>query len=92
MEEARIVARRIGYPVLVRAAFALGGLGSGFAQNETELDALCMKAFVNSPQVIIDECFCGWEELECEVMRDSRGNCLVVCNMENTDHNGHPHG
>eukprot|EP00933_Yihiella_yeosuensis_P048097 TRINITY_DN4410_c0_g1_i8.p1 TRINITY_DN4410_c0_g1~~TRINITY_DN4410_c0_g1_i8.p1 ORF type:complete len:1589 (+),score=341.89 TRINITY_DN4410_c0_g1_i8:115-4881(+) len=85
IEEARTIATRIGYPVLVRAAFALGGLGSGFAANETELDTLCKRAFANSPQVIIDECLKGWKELEYEVMRDSQDNCLVVCNMENLD-------
>jgi len=85
IEEARKAASRIGYPVLVRAAYALGGLGSGFAGSETELDALCQKAFVNSPQVIIDECLKGWKELEYEVMRDAKDNCLVVCNMENLD-------
>uniref|UniRef100_A0A7S2K1Q6 ATP-grasp domain-containing protein n=1 Tax=Zooxanthella nutricula TaxID=1333877 RepID=A0A7S2K1Q6_9DINO len=85
MEEARAIAKRIGYPVLLRAAFALGGLGSGFAANEEQLDKLCQKAFVNSPQVIIDECLKGWKELEYEVMRDSKDNCLVVCNMENLD-------
>lgn len=85
VEEARTVAGRIGYPVLVRAAFALGGLGSGFAATEAELIALCEKALINSPQVIIDECLKGWKELEYEVMRDSKDNCIVVCNMENLD-------
>merc|ERR1719410_3256592 len=85
VDEAIAAAKRIGYPVLVRAAFALGGLGSGFASNQTELDALCAKAFVNSPQVIIDECLRGWKELEYEVMRDANDNSLVVCNMENLD-------
>lgn len=84
-EDAKAIARRIGYPVLVRAAFALGGLGSGFAKNEDELVTLCTRAFANSPQVIIDECLKGWKELEYEVMRDSYDNCLVVCNMENLD-------
>jgi len=83
--EARTIAKRIGYPVLVRAAFALGGLGAGFAANDQELDELVVKAFVNSPQVIIDECLRGWKELEYEVMRDAKDNCLVVCNMENLD-------
>ncbi|CAE8617101.1 unnamed protein product, partial [Polarella glacialis] len=83
--EARAIAKRIGYPVLVRAAFALGGLGSGFAANEAELDVLCNRALVNSPQVIVDECLRGWKELEYEVMRDAQDNCLVVCNMENLD-------
>mmetsp|Transcript_46804 Transcript_46804/g.134830 ORF Transcript_46804/g.134830 Transcript_46804/m.134830 type:complete len:1522 (-) Transcript_46804:110-4675(-) len=85
VEEAKKIAGRIGYPVLLRAAFALGGLGSGFAANEEELTRLCTKALINSPQVIIDECLKGWKELEYEVMRDSRDNCLVVCNMENLD-------
>eukprot|EP00927_Polykrikos_kofoidii_P014402 TRINITY_DN16305_c0_g1_i1.p1 TRINITY_DN16305_c0_g1~~TRINITY_DN16305_c0_g1_i1.p1 ORF type:complete len:1562 (+),score=274.84 TRINITY_DN16305_c0_g1_i1:79-4764(+) len=85
VEGARAIAARIGYPVLVRAAFALGGLGSGFAQNEAELESLCAKAFINSPQVIIDECLRGWKELEYEVMRDFQDNTLVVCNMENID-------
>mmetsp|Transcript_22822 Transcript_22822/g.53327 ORF Transcript_22822/g.53327 Transcript_22822/m.53327 type:complete len:1531 (+) Transcript_22822:91-4683(+) len=84
-EEAKAIAKRIGYPVLVRAAYALGGLGSGFAAEESELEKLCEKAFINSPQVIIDECLKGWKELEYEVMRDSHDNCLVVCNMENID-------
>jgi carbamoyl-phosphate synthase small subunit len=85
VDEAKLAAKDIGYPVLVRAAFALGGLGSGFAANEEELVQLCNRAFINSPQVIIDECLKGWKELEYEVMRDSRDNCLVVCNMENID-------
>jgi len=85
IQDAREVASRIGYPVLVRAAFALGGLGSGFAASEAELDELCARAFVSSPQVIIDECLRGWKELEYEVMRDHKDNCLVVCNMENLD-------
>mmetsp|Transcript_14182 Transcript_14182/g.32133 ORF Transcript_14182/g.32133 Transcript_14182/m.32133 type:complete len:1533 (+) Transcript_14182:66-4664(+) len=84
-EEAKKIAQEIGYPVLVRAAYALGGLGSGFATQESELEKLCERAFSNSPQVIIDECLKGWKELEYEVMRDSHDNCLVVCNMENID-------
>eukprot|EP00435_Cladocopium_sp_Y103_P016518 s1743_g4.t1 len=85
VEEAKKAAKDIGFPVLVRAAFALGGLGSGFASNEEELDVLLERAFANSSQVIIDECLKGWKELEYEVMRDSKDNCLVVCNMENLD-------
>jgi len=85
VEEAKKAAKEIGFPVLVRAAFALGGLGSGFASNEAELDVLLERAFANSSQVIIDECLKGWKELEYEVMRDSKDNCLVVCNMENLD-------
>eukprot|EP00931_Biecheleriopsis_adriatica_P007983 TRINITY_DN109223_c0_g1_i1.p1 TRINITY_DN109223_c0_g1~~TRINITY_DN109223_c0_g1_i1.p1 ORF type:complete len:1589 (-),score=354.27 TRINITY_DN109223_c0_g1_i1:68-4834(-) len=84
-EEAKQIALRIGFPVLVRAAYALGGLGSGFAKNEEELDVLLTRAFANSPQVIIDECLKGWKELEYEVMRDAKDNALVVCNMENLD-------
>ncbi|CAJ1402763.1 unnamed protein product [Effrenium voratum] len=83
--EARKVAKDIGFPVLVRAAFALGGLGSGFANNEEELEVLLTRAFATSSQVIIDECLKGWKELEYEVVRDSKDNCLVVCNMENLD-------
>ncbi|CAJ1380115.1 unnamed protein product [Effrenium voratum] len=85
MEEARQVAKEIGFPVLVRAAFALGGLGSGFASNEEDLDVLLTRAFATSSQVIIDECLKGWKELEYEVVRDAKDNCLVVCNMENLD-------
>jgi len=85
VEDAKKAAKEIGFPVLVRAAFALGGLGSGFASNEAELDVLLERAFANSSQVIIDECLKGWKELEYEVMRDSKDNCLVVCNMENLD-------
>eukprot|EP00455_Lapot_gusevi_P002905 TRINITY_DN1119_c0_g1_i4.p1 TRINITY_DN1119_c0_g1~~TRINITY_DN1119_c0_g1_i4.p1 ORF type:complete len:1506 (-),score=632.79 TRINITY_DN1119_c0_g1_i4:111-4553(-) len=83
--EALAVANRIGYPVLVRAAFALGGLGSGFASNDEQLTALCQKAFASSSQVIIDKSLRGWKEIEYEVVRDSHDNCLTVCNMENFD-------
>jgi len=85
IEESVKIAAEIGYPVLVRAAFALGGLGSGFAANEQELRELCQKAFVNSPQVIIDRSLKGWKELEYEVVRDANDNCITVCNMENFD-------
>merc|ERR1719248_3925 len=85
MEEAVKVAAGIGYPVLVRAAFALGGLGSGFAQDERELQSLVQVALVNSPQVIIDKSLKGWKELEYEVVRDANDNCITVCNMENLD-------
>lgn len=75
----------IGYPVLVRAAFALGGLGSGFANNRKELLELLQLAFSNSHQVIVDKSLRGWKEIEYEIVRDKHGNCLSVCNMENID-------
>ncbi len=79
------VAAKIGYPVLVRAAFALGGLGSGFAENEKELVSLAKKAFASSDQILIDQDLRGWKEVEYEVVRDNRNNCITVCNMENFD-------
>jgi len=85
IEEAVVAATNIGYPVLVRAAFALGGLGSGFASNEEELRRLVQVALVNSPQVIVDKSLKGWKELEYEVVRDAKDNCITVCNMENFD-------
>ena len=85
IEEAVEAAHKIGYPVLVRAAFALGGLGSGFAANDTEMKDLCAKAFSNSSQILIDQDLRGWKELEYEVVRDSSDNCITVCNMENFD-------
>jgi carbamoyl-phosphate synthase small subunit len=85
MEQAAAAAEKIGYPVLCRAAYALGGLGSGFAANEAELKTLVQVAFVNSPQVIIDKSLKGWKELEYEVVRDANNNCITVCNMENFD-------
>jgi len=83
--ESVVAAEQIGYPVLVRAAFALGGLGSGFADNQEELIKLVTVALVNSPQVIIDKSLKGWKELEYEVVRDKNDNCITVCNMENFD-------
>jgi carbamoyl-phosphate synthase small subunit len=85
IEEAVVAAERIGYPVLVRAAFALGGLGSGFASEVGELRRLVQVALVNSPQVIVDKSLKGWKELEYEVVRDANNNCITVCNMENFD-------
>jgi carbamoyl-phosphate synthase small subunit len=85
IEGAVAAAKKIGYPVLVRAAFALGGLGSGFASNEEELRQLVHVALVNSPQVIVDRSLKGWKELEYEVVRDANDNCITVCNMENFD-------
>ncbi|RDW69846.1 carbamoyl-phosphate synthase [Coleophoma cylindrospora] len=85
VEEAVRVVKDIGFPVIVRAAYALGGLGSGFADNEEELVALCNKAFAASPQVLIERSMKGWKEIEYEVVRDCRDNCITVCNMENFD-------
>jgi len=81
-EEAVCAAKAIGFPVIVRAAYALGGLGSGFAQNEVQLHALCAKAFATSPQVLVEKSMKGWKEIEYEVVRDCRDNCITVCNME----------
>jgi carbamoylphosphate synthase large subunit/anthranilate/para-aminobenzoate synthase component II len=83
--EAVEAANKIGYPVLIRAAFALGGLGSGFADNETELKSLAAIAFSTSSQILIDQDLRGWKELEYEVVRDASDNCITVCNMENFD-------
>jgi carbamoyl-phosphate synthase/aspartate carbamoyltransferase len=85
IDEAVAVANKIGYPVLIRAAFALGGLGSGFAADDSELRALAAKAFSTSSQILIDQDLRGWKELEYEVVRDSSDNCITVCNMENFD-------
>lgn len=85
VKEALVNANKIGYPVLVRAAFALGGLGSGFAANDKELEDLAKKAFSCSDQILIDQDLRGWKELEYEVVRDCNDNCITVCNMENFD-------
>ncbi|KAM7204519.1 protein pyrABCN [Rhypophila sp. PSN 637] len=85
VEEAIRVVKDIGFPVIVRAAYALGGLGSGFAYNEAELIDLCNKAFAASPQVLIERSMKGWKEIEYEVVRDAQDNCITVCNMENFD-------
>ena len=82
LDEALSAAQEIGYPVIVRAAYALGGLGSGFAYCEKDLQELCAKAFANSPQVLIEKSMKGWKEIEYEVVRDYQGNCITVCNME----------
>ena len=84
-EDARRAARELGYPVIVRAAYALGGLGSGFCDNEEELDILVEKAFSFSPQVLVEKSLRGWKEVEYEVVRDRFDNCITVCNMENFD-------
>ena len=85
IKEALEAARKIGYPVLCRAAFALGGLGSGFCDNEEELKTLLEKTFTKTNQVLIDEDLRGWKEIEYEVMRDKYGNTITICNMENFD-------
>ncbi|KAI5917785.1 carbamoyl-phosphate synthase [Camillea tinctor] len=85
VEEAMRVVQDIGFPVIVRAAYALGGLGSGFAYNEDELVDLCNKALAASPQVLIERSMKGWKEIEYEVVRDAQDNCITVCNMENFD-------
>ena len=85
IEDARIAAKRLGYPVIIRAAYALGGLGSGFCDNEEELNKLAEKAFSFSPQVLVEKSLKGWKEVEYEVVRDRFDNCITVCNMENFD-------
>lgn len=85
IEQARQAARDLGYPVIIRAAYALGGLGSGFCDNEDELNALAEKAFSFSPQVLVEKSLKGWKEVEYEVVRDRFDNCITVCNMENFD-------
>jgi carbamoyl-phosphate synthase large subunit len=84
-DDARRAAEELGYPVILRAAYALGGLGSGFCDNETELNALIEKAFSFSPQVLVEKSLKGWKEVEYEVVRDRYDNCITVCNMENLD-------
>ena len=85
IEDARIAAKRLGYPVIIRAAYALGGLGSGFCDNEEELNKLAEKAFSFSPQVLVEKSLKGWKEVEYEGVRDRFDNCITVCNMENFD-------
>lgn len=85
IEQARQAARDLGYPVIIRAAYALGGLGSGFCDNEEELNVLAEKAFSFSPQVLVEKSLKGWKEVEYEVVRDRFDNCITVCNMENFD-------
>jgi len=85
IETAIEAANKIGYPVLIRAAYALGGLGSGFADNDEELTSMAAKAFTTSDQILIDQDLRGWKELEYEVVRDISDNCVTVCNMENFD-------
>lgn len=85
IEQARKAAADLGYPVILRAAYALGGLGSGFCDNEEELNKLAEKAFSFSPQVLVEKSLKGWKEIEYEVVRDRYDNCITVCNMENFD-------
>ncbi len=85
IDAARRAAAELGYPVIIRAAYALGGLGSGFCDNEEELTRLAEKAFSFSPQVLVEKSLKGWKEIEYEVVRDSYDNCITVCNMENFD-------
>lgn len=85
LESVRQAARELGYPVILRSAYALGGLGSGFCDNEKELEKLAEKAFSFSPQVLVEKSLKGWKEIEYEVVRDRFDNCITVCNMENFD-------
>ena len=85
IEEAVKAAGKLGFPVIIRAAFTLGGQGSGFASNDEELRALASKAFSYSSQILIEESLKGWKEVEYEVVRDRFDNCITVCNMENFD-------
>lgn len=85
IETARKAAKELGYPVIIRAAYALGGLGSGFCDNEEELNKIAEKAFSFSPQVLVEKSLKGWKEIEYEVVRDKYDNCITVCNMENFD-------
>jgi carbamoyl-phosphate synthase large subunit len=85
-EEARETAQEIGFPVMLRSGYALGGRGSGIVESETELDQALRRAFAGEhPQVLVEECLRGWKEIEYEVVRDGRDNCITVCNMENLD-------
>ncbi len=85
MEEAEAAAKELGFPVIVRASFALGGKGSGRAKTATELHTLAQKAFVESDLILVEEDLTGWKEIEYEVVRDNADNCITVCNMENVD-------
>lgn len=85
LNEAYEAAHKVGYPIIVRAAYALGGLGSGFCNNDEELKSVVEKAFSYSPQVLIEKSLKGWKEIEYEVVRDRYDNCITVCSMENFD-------
>ncbi|WP_240925092.1 carbamoyl-phosphate synthase (glutamine-hydrolyzing) large subunit [Maribellus sediminis] len=85
MAEAKAAAKEVGFPIIIRAAYTLGGLGSGFCENEEELEKLAGSAFSYSPQILVEESIKGWKEVEYEVVRDKYDNCITVCNMENFD-------
>jgi len=85
LEDAKKAAAELNYPIIIRAAYALGGLGSGFCTNEKELEKLATKALAHSPQILVEESLKGWKEIEYEVVRDCYDNCITVCNMENFD-------
>ncbi|MGV8138479.1 MAG: carbamoyl-phosphate synthase (glutamine-hydrolyzing) large subunit [Mangrovibacterium sp.] len=85
MDEARKAAEKLGFPIIIRAAYTLGGLGSGFCANNAELEKLASSAFSYSPQILVEESLKGWKEVEYEVVRDKYDNCITVCNMENFD-------
>ncbi|KAK4147068.1 uncharacterized protein C8A04DRAFT_24859 [Dichotomopilus funicola] len=85
VDEALDAASKIGYPIIVRAAYALGGLGSGFANNEEELRNMAARSLTLSPQILVEKSLKGWKEVEYEVVRDANNNCITVCNMENFD-------
>ncbi len=85
IDEAKRVAHELGYPVIIRAAYTLGGLGSGFCYNDEDMDVLAAKAFSYSPQILVEKSLKGWKEIEYEVVRDKYDNCITVCNMENFD-------
>ncbi len=85
VEDAKRVAAELGYPVIIRAAYTLGGLGSGFCDNDEDMDVMASKAFTYSPQILVEKSLKGWKEVEYEVVRDRFDNCLTVCNMENFD-------
>ncbi len=85
VEDAKRVARELGYPIIIRAAYTLGGLGSGFCDDESQLDEMATKAFNYSPQILVEKSLKGWKEVEYEVVRDKYDNCITVCNMENFD-------
>ncbi|KAH9902239.1 putative carbamoyl-phosphate synthase arginine-specific large chain [Xylariomycetidae sp. FL2044] len=85
VEDALDAASKVGYPIIVRAAYALGGLGSGFANNEEELRNMAARSLTLSPQILVEKSLKGWKEVEYEVVRDANNNCITVCNMENFD-------
>ncbi|MDA3930258.1 MAG: carbamoyl-phosphate synthase (glutamine-hydrolyzing) large subunit [Prolixibacteraceae bacterium] len=85
MEEAKKAIETVGFPIIVRAAYTLGGLGSGFCENMEELEERAGNAFAYSPQILVEESIKGWKEIEYEVVRDQFDNCITVCNMENFD-------